>query len=161
MKASLHILRILLAGLFVISMVSCSETTNDGGAGADDVTEADDMVVEADDGATVVDIPDVFLRKAIASELKIQDAFSITVDDMLKLTSLYRSEDIIANLTGLEHATNLDTLELPANQIVDISPLKALTNLETLNLFDNPLSQESLEIHIPAIEANGTVVFGD
>ncbi|MYA68958.1 leucine-rich repeat domain-containing protein [Candidatus Poribacteria bacterium] len=237
MKTSLCILAILLAGLFLISMISCSETT-------------DDDVAEAVDDTTVVDIPDATLRAAIASELEIQDDASITVDDMLKLTHFDTSTDTdIVNLTGLEYATNLVDLGLDHNAIVDVSPLKELTKLEALGLGfnaiidvsplkeltklealalgnnaivdvsplkeltelkwlelndnaivdisplkgltkleefflynnaivdvsplkgltelksllleDNPLSQESVEIHIPAIKANGTTVIYD
>ena len=144
-------------------MVSCSETTNDGGAGAND-------------SATIVDIPDADLRFAIASKLEIQDDTSITVDDMLKLTSLGFRPGGIADLTGLEYATNLERLVLESNEIVDVSPLKALKNLENLvlennaivdvsplkelknlkylDLSENPLSWESVEIHIPAIKAD-------
>ena len=106
MKPGLRILGILLAVLFLISMVGCGTDTEDV------------------DGATVVDIPDAHLRAAIASELEIQDDTSITVDDMLKLTYLVvPSEIAIVNLTGLEYATNLKELYL-SGKIVDVSPSK-------------------------------------
>ena len=68
---------------------------------------------------------------------------------LAKLTKLERpsfpsrstifSDDII-NLTGLEHATQLITLNLEDNQISDITPLAQLTQLITLNLEDNQIS---------------------
>ena len=147
MKVSLRILGILLAVLFVISMGSCGETSDE----------------------TVVDIPDAALRAAIASELEIQDDTSITVADMLKLTVVNAStffhvpDDItvsnkVTNLIRLEYATNLKELFLDSNEIVDVSPLQTLTKLERLWLSGNPMSQESVEIHIPQLRQMGQML---
>ena len=104
----------------ICSMVSCGETPDEDDAEAGDIG---------------VDISDAALRAAIASTLEIQDDTSITVDDMLKLTHFDLDIDIdIANLTGLEYATNLESLDLYYNVIVDVSPLKELTKLESLGL---------------------------
>lgn len=43
------------------------------------------------------------------------------------------------------------------NRISDVSPLLELP-LRQLSLTDNPLSRESLDIHVPAMRANGTLV---
>ena len=145
MKTNMRIITIALVGLLVISIVGCDRDT---------------------DGDTVVDIPDATLRAEIAEKLEIQDDTSITADDMLKLIDfkITKDEDVeetaqhIVSLTGLEYATNLEGLGLSDNAIVDVAPLKGLTNLEWLNLEDNPLSAASIEIHIPAMFANGTVV---
>ena len=219
MKMSLRVLAILLAGLFVVSLIGCGQDT-------DDANDGDD---------TVINIPDAALRAEIAKELEIPDDTPITVDDMLKLTyfsskyvKLISSTDVdIINLTGLEYATNLEELDLSDNAIVNVSPLKELINLTDLNLSfnvivdvsplkeltnltglllsrnaivdvsplkeltnlkwlflednaivdvsplteltnlkglylsGNPLSQDSIRIHIPAIEANGTIVVNE
>ena len=52
----------------------------------------------------------------------------------------------------------LGYLGLGNNRISDISPLTALTALEVLELRDNPLGDAAVDVHIPAIEANGTEV---
>ena len=67
----------------------------------------------------------------------------------------------IIDVSPLKALTNLEELDLSGNAIVDVSPLKELTKLKSLLLLGNPLSQESVEIHIPAIEANGTKVIYD
>ena len=140
MKPSLRILGILLAVLFLISMVGCGETPDEDVAEAEDmvVEAAEDMVVEAVDGATVVDIPDAALHAAILSKLLPADTF-VTVDDMLKLTGFTSEDRDIVNLTGLEYATNLEGLDLSGNGIVDISPLKELKNLWSVYLSGNEI----------------------
>jgi len=45
----------------------------------------------------------------------------------------------IADITGLEHCTNLQQLVLWNNQIADISPLAVLTSLTELNLGINQI----------------------
>ena len=126
MKTSLRIFGIILLALFIMSMSECDRGK-------------DDPPIE--DNGNVVHIPDAALRATIAAKLEIQDDTSITVDDMLKLTDLSSGDiDIdIVNLTGLEYATNLESLYLYANGIVDISPLKELTNLKNLSLGNNEI----------------------
>jgi len=51
---------------------------------------------------------------------------------MLDLTFLSARFAGIADLTGLETATHLATLDVFANEIDDLTPLSGLTNLTTL-----------------------------
>ena len=56
---------------------------------------------------------------------------------------------------------NLQKLVLNYNNIVDISPLAANAGLgsgDLLYLQGNPLSTESKEVHIPALQARGVTV---
>ena len=46
----------------------------------------------------------------------------------------------VRDLTGLEHATQLTTLDLSSNQISDITPLGSLTRLTELDLSSNQIS---------------------
>ena len=78
----------------------------------------------------VVNIPDPNLRTAIETALDKVSGDRVTLTDM-------------ANLTGLEHATNLTFLGLYDNSIADISPLAGLTNLTSLSLWDNSISDIS------------------
>ena len=124
MKTNVRMVTIALVGLLVISIVGCNRDAGDG-----------------------IDIPDAALRAAIADDLGIQDDTSITADDMLKLTEFRfftLHGPIIANLTGLEYATNLKELSISDNDIVDVSPLKGLTNLEVLELDVNGIVDVSL-----------------
>ncbi len=84
--------------------------------------------------------PDANFKAAVESELGISDP---TPTDMLSLTSLIISQYMyigIADLTGIEYATNLTELFLFGKQISDISVLSGLTNLTVLNLGNNQVS---------------------
>lgn len=80
------------------------------------------------------------LKEAVEAELWIPDP---TPEDMLGLTCLYAGDDGIIDLTGLESATNLQTLELPNNDICDIAVLSGLANLRVLSLRSNRVSDIS------------------
>ena len=61
----------------------------------------------------------------------------LTPQDLGRLKILGATGREIADLTGLEHATNLEHLSLQINQISDLSPLSGLTNLDNLGLWNN------------------------
>ena len=86
--------------------------------------------------AQVVEIPDPNLESAIREELNLPDGNPITQQEMLRLTQLDAGGDRgITDLTGLEYATNLKSLGLYHNPIVDIGPLAQLPKLEGFNLW--------------------------
>ena len=97
-----------------------------------------------------VDIPDPHLRAAIESALDKPSGDPITASDMAGLTRLSARNANITNLTGLEGATNLTSLDLGAewtngrfinsNSVSNLSPLANLTNLEWLFLGSNAIS---------------------
>ena len=63
---------------------------------------------------------------------------------LAELTALNAQELGISNLSGLEHATNLERLDLSGNRITDVSLLAGLTHLRVLNLQDNEIRDISL-----------------
>jgi hypothetical protein len=89
---------------------------------------------------TLVCFTDDKLKAAVEAELWIADP---TPEDMLGLTRLYAGDDGIIDLTGLEYATNLESLELPNNNIRDVTALSGLTNLRVLSLRSNEISDVS------------------
>ena len=91
----------------------------------------------------VVDIPDFNLRNAIAAELGKAAGDTITTSDMATLTQFTAISSKISDLTGLEHAINLESLDLVANSISDISTVAGLTNLRSLDLTANSISDIS------------------
>ncbi len=95
------------------------------------------------DGSESVSIPDANLRAAIAEALGKASGATITVAEMRALTGLDAEELGIRDLTGLEFATNLTTLDLRFNQITDVSALSGLTNLTTLDLSFNQITDVS------------------
>ncbi|MCY4569779.1 MAG: leucine-rich repeat domain-containing protein [Candidatus Poribacteria bacterium] len=64
---------------------------------------------------------------------------AITAEDMKGLTNFRGGWSGISSLAGLEHATNLTTLNLDGNNISDISPLGKLTKLKHLGLGNNQI----------------------
>ena len=101
----------------------------------------------------IVDIPDANLRAVIADSLGKARGAPITRAEMATLTRLDAPNKGIRSLTGLEHATNLQTLELGSvrvnnewvnsNDISNLSPLSNLTNLTWLDLTSNSISSIS------------------
>ena len=77
---------------------------------------------------------------------------------LTNLTGLDLGDNYISDVSDLSGLTNLTWLGLHSNQILDVSPLSSLTNLTELYLNFNPLSQTSIETHIPALRARGVSV---
>ncbi|MDE0468937.1 MAG: leucine-rich repeat domain-containing protein [Candidatus Poribacteria bacterium] len=92
----------------------------------------------------VVSIPDRKLAAAIRGTLGLAEENAITQLDMLRLTQLdiaafWNIQPPIKDITGLEHAKNLEFLFLDYNQIRDIAPLTGLKNLTRLGLLSNQI----------------------
>lgn len=96
------------------------------------------IITFADSIENNVNIPDPNLKAAIINQLNIKEG-TITKLDMEKLTYLNANSQEISDLTGLEYATNLNTLILINNLITDISVLEHLTNLKFLELNSNKI----------------------
>ena len=81
--------------------------------------------------------------------------------NLTKLTGLDLSANRISDVSPLASLTRLTILDLTRNQISNIEPLVANSGLadgDTVNLEDNPLSTESMEVYIPALEERGVTV---
>ena len=72
---------------------------------------------------------------------------------LTNLTALGLEDNQVSDLTPLAALTNLTVLSCGENQISDITPLLSLSNLELLWLEYNPLSQESLDVHVATLES--------
>ena len=92
---------------------------------------------------TVVNIPDPNLRTAIAETLGKSPNAPITVEDIAGLEKINAQGRGIQDLTGLQFATNLRSLDLEENQISDLSPIAGLIELGALFLKRNPVSDLS------------------
>ncbi len=90
----------------------------------------------------VIYIPDPNLE-AVLREALGKPIGEVTRADLESLTSLNADDKGIANLSGLEYATNLTHLYLDGNQISELSPLSGLTNLVLLSLQANQISDIS------------------
>ena len=95
--------------------------------------------------AQPVHMPDPNLRAAVRDTLcatlcKLPDRTPVTRDAMLQLIRLDATDRGVANLTGLEFATNLRWLSIARNPITDLSPIAGLIKLETLYMWATPVS---------------------
>ena len=86
-------------------------------------------------------MPDPALRQAVREKLDIPADTPLTRAYLQEhLTSLDVRYKEIVDLTGLEHATDLQALVLIGNKIRDISPLSGLTGLVFIDLGENQIS---------------------
>lgn len=87
-----------------------------------------------------VSISDENLKTLIIETLELSNS-DITKSDLLKLKNLDTPQNdpqkMIKDLSGLEFATNLVSLNLDYNKIINLNPIKDLTNLTSLNLSYN------------------------
>ena len=111
--------------------------------------EARGIKVEYDMPEDVVLFRDANLEQAIRDALGIPTEL-LKKEDLVKLAELKvnnenESESVkIADLTGLEHCTNLQQLELRHNKITNLNPISNLTELTSLHLQDNQVSDVSM-----------------
>ncbi len=106
--------------------------------------EQDSTPSAAEDSLSVSEahwMPDPALRQAVREKLDIPSDVPLTQAYLQqRLTSLDVRGKGIADLTGVEHATDLQALVLIENKIHDISPLSGLTKLGFLDLGGNQIS---------------------
>ncbi len=152
-----HFLRL---GVFVVSVVTllsilitgCSSPVADESAtketavknlAAEEPTITETATAEKANAENITDgilIPDAGLEAAVREALN-KPSGKITVADLEKLIHLNAAERFnITDLTGLEYAINLISLDLRMNQITDIYPLGNLSNLVELVLFGNSIT---------------------
>ena len=113
------------------------------------------------DATAEIEIPDPNLRAAIVKKIGLSPSDPIRQNHLDDLISLEAKNANISDLTGIEHATNLKTLDLGeeyveeeeyvegqegvanSNSISDFSPLMDLANLRQLNLSRSNISDIS------------------
>lgn len=81
--------------------------------------------------------------------------------NLTNLVILELGNNAISDITALSGLTNLFSVRLWDNNISDITPLVANNGFgqgEEVNVSENPLSEASIEIHIPALEVRGVEV---
>ena len=100
-------------------------------------------------------VPDDTLRSALAAASGTPDQFAFRRGYFRHVRALDLSGLGITNLSGLEHATNLQFLNLADNDIEDLSPLLELSLLEQLALSDTRLKDPVLQESLDALRAEG------
>ena len=88
----------------------------------------------------VVHIPDAGLAAAIRDHLDYPSGKQITSFDMGRLAYLNASRRGITDLTGLEQAVEIESLDISNNKIKDFTPILALSELRRINIRLNPIT---------------------
>ena len=83
------------------------------------------------------------LRTAVETALGKESGAPITATDMASLTVLQAGHMNIRDLTGLEQATGLESLQLTGNRLIELAPLAGLVELSRLDLNDNMVADVS------------------
>ena len=87
-----------------------------------------------------ISVPDKNLKKAIQEKLGLNPHANITDRDMKTFRSLKLEDKGITNISGLEHATELEHLLLGRNKISNYAPLAQLSKLKRLFLWANGIN---------------------
>ena len=106
--------------------------------------------------------PLLFSADLILDSNRINDISSLS--GLTNLTDLAIDNNQIKDLSALSNLVNLRNVYLDRNQITDISPLMNNIGLgagTTVYLRNNPLNDESKELHIPALEQRGANIVWD
>jgi Leucine-rich repeat (LRR) protein len=114
----------------------------------------------------IVHFADPQLETAVRQELN-RPAGLLTVTDLSQLWILEASRQDIADLTGLEYAVNLESLNLHQNKVEDLDSLAGLSGLRVLNLGGNHIKNinplqgltalEELDLSYNCLKDIGTV----
>ena len=98
------------------------------------------VLITGGTGGGEVVFADDHLEFAVRDFLFIPEPEPIMITDMETITSFIAPGMGIADLDGLQYATNMEYLELQANQIVALDPLVDLVNLRSLYLNENQIN---------------------
>jgi hypothetical protein len=90
------------------------------------------------DMANSVNVPDQQLRKAINLALGRNAMDALNRGELAQLTGLTAINQGISDLTGLEWATNLTSVNVNNNNLSAITPLANLTKLTSISWTGNP-----------------------
>ena len=113
-------------------------------------------------------ISDISVLAGLTS-LEDLNLFNNSISDISPLVSLTNlrvlvlSTNSISDISPLVGLTNLTDLELSRNTISDLSPLVSNTGLNNGDRIDvryNPLSETSINIHLPTLRSRGVTVDG-
>ncbi len=135
----------------IVDTPEVNEDTTEANEEVVDTTEANKEAVDATETTEkhyatgvgksnptdIVIIPDASLRENISKQLGKSPTDDITVADMERLTDFSLTKKLpqpVSDLTGMEYAVNIMTLEIQNQDIYDITPLENLTNLSYLQL---------------------------
>ena len=103
--------------------------------------------------AQAVRVPDANLAAVLREALGLESGATITRQALQEVTQLNAQSRDISDLTGLEHASELQRLFLSDNEINDLTPLANLTQLKALGIWDNEISDLTPLANLTQLEA--------
>lgn len=118
--------------------------------------------VDSTANMTIVSIPDANLRAAINAALGRNSMDNVNRGELAGLTSLTANGVGINDLTGLEYAINLTTLDVRNNGITSTAPIDNLSHLTNTQIAGNPISANAESIaasDIPTLPEWGAILF--
>ena len=77
-------------------------------------------------------MPDPHLRQLVRETLDLPDEARLTKLELKRVTSLTQFKSDVSDITGLEHATNLQEFIMLGSHVTDLTPIRHLTNLNKL-----------------------------
>ena len=129
----------------VLPLAGLTRLTDLDLTGNADITNPEVLFRLKEDGTTItgvtvpdaVDFGDTTVEAAVRRALRLSEHLPILPTNMQTLRTLTVSRKGVIDITGLEHATGLERLDLGQNEITNISALENLIRLENLDLADN------------------------
>ncbi len=100
-------------------------------------TETEEVLLGTIKPADAVTFADQALSKALLAKYDANKDGYITKTELQKLTSLSLPKAGITNLSGLEYAVNVQTLDLSGNAFNSLQALAAMKKLQNVNLSNN------------------------
>ncbi|OAI13204.1 hypothetical protein A1507_17710 [Methylomonas koyamae] len=149
-----------LAGTFLSRLIASQATNGSWSADAYTTalaTRALATAANTSTQSTTVSIPDQALRRAINLALGRNAMDNLNRGELAQLTSLSAMGAGIADLTGLEWASNLTSANFNNNNLTSIAPLSGLTQLTSLSWTGNP-GNSGGPVQVPAVPLPGQLL---
>ena len=89
----------------------------------------------------IVEIPDQALKSRLLARFDKNQDGELSKSEMSQIEYFDAYNAGITDLTGLEYATEISSLEVPYNGIKDLAPISKLPNLQYLNVKENQITK--------------------
>ena len=90
---------------------------------------------------SIVEIPDQALKSRLLARFDKNQDGELSKSEMSQIEYFDAYNAGITDLTGLEYATEISSLEVPYNGIKDLAPISKLPNLQYLNVKENQITK--------------------
>lgn len=98
------------------------------------------QVYTSNEKSTIINIPDLNLKKVINTKLGKSKNASITKSELESIENIWSPEQNITNLEGLQYCINLKSISMRYNNISNLAPLSGLSKLEHIDISHNKIT---------------------